>query len=264
VRTFSSASGLRPGFPGDGASCVESLRRTSFDSTDRGYFERSVTGPGTLRRRPLKRHNHKGFARLLLVETASARELLRMAFNDVPGRVFLDTCVVNFILDYGEQIHEGISLPDGVGERVVRDIEALYNIFLVGQRAMWQLAISPHTYQEVASTRDAHRRYHLQSWFADLWQHWRDVIHEENDLPTFADAEDIRVRVLASGVLDVLPDMADRVLVCDALVYRCDVFCTRDWTTVLQHRARLKDLPLEIVTPAEWWVKIRPYARLWA
>ena len=186
-----------------------------------------------------------------------------MDLRDIPGRIFLDTCVVNFILDYGEQIHDGTPAPVDAGERVVRDIEALHNIWLVGQRATWQLAISPHTYQEIAATHDARRRQRLQTWFANLWQYWRNIIHENDDLPSFVEAEDTRVRVLSSGSLDVLPDMADRVLVCEAIVYRCELFCTRDWTTILKHRTDLKELPLDIVTPAEWWIKIQPYARLW-
>ena len=76
-----------------------------------------------------------------------------MDLKDIPGRVFLDTCVVNFMLDYGEQIHDGAPVPVDASERMVRDIEALYNIMLVGQRAMWQLAISPHTYREIAARK---------------------------------------------------------------------------------------------------------------
>ena len=186
-----------------------------------------------------------------------------MDLQDVPGRIFLDTCVVNFILDHGEQIHDGAPLPVGTSKRVVRDIEAMYNIMLVGQRAMWQFAISPHTYQEIAATCDKRRRHQLETWFGDLWQYWLYVIHENDDLPSFVEAEDTRVRLLASGSLDVLSDMADRVLVCDAIVYRCELFCTRDWTTVLKHRDDLKGLPLSIVTPAEWWSRIQPYAQLW-
>ena len=186
-----------------------------------------------------------------------------MDLKDVPGRVFLDSCVVNFILDFGEQIHEGVPPPGDVKKRVIRDINALYNIFFVGQRAMWQLAISPHTYQEIKSTIDPYRRYHLETWFGDLWQYWRDIVHENDDLPSFIEAEDIRIRMLGSGVLDVLPDLADRILVCDAIVYRCELFCTRDWTTILKHRTELEQLPIKIVTPTEWWAKIHPYARLW-
>jgi hypothetical protein len=183
--------------------------------------------------------------------------------KDIPGRVFLDTCVVNFILNHGEEIHEGISPPANAGERVIRDINALYDIFFVGQRAMWQIAISPHTYQEITGTQDQHQRDQLERWFTDLWRYWRDVIHETDDFPGFIEAEDTRVAFLTSGILDVLPDLADRVLLCDAIVYRCALFCTRDWSTILKHRSRLKGLPLEIVTPTEWWAKIQPYASLW-
>ena len=185
-----------------------------------------------------------------------------MALRDVPGRVFLDTCLVNFMLDHGEQIHDGTA-PMGGSKHVLRDIEALRKIMIVGQRAMWQFALSPHTYQEIAATRNKARRYQLETWFADLWSHWLAVIRENDDLPTFIEAEETRVRTLASGSLDCLSDMADRVLICDAIVYRCDLFCTRDWTTILKHRSALKHLPLDVVTPAEWWTRIQPYARLW-
>ena len=183
--------------------------------------------------------------------------------QDVPRRVFLDTCVVNFMLDHGEQIYDGGSIPADANQRVARDIEAMSDIMFVGKRAMWQLAISPHTYQEIAATRDGGRRHRLDYWFEDLWQYWLGIIHENDDLPSFVEAEDTRVRLLGSGILDVLSDMADRVLVCDAVVYRCDVFCTRDWATILKHRDHLSELPLRIVTPVEWWSSIQPYARLW-
>jgi len=183
--------------------------------------------------------------------------------RDLPGRIFLDTCVVNFMLDYGEQIHDGTPIPVDTSDHIARDIEAMYNIMFVGQRAMWQLAISRHTYQEIVATRDGGRRHQLESWFEDLWQYWLGIIHENDDLPNFVEAEDVRVRLLGSGILDVLPDIADRVLVCDAVVYRCDVFCTQDRATILKHRDSLKGLPLSVVTPAEWWAQIRPYASLW-
>ena len=57
------------------------------------------------------------------------------------------------MLDYGQQIHDGATVPQVTG-RDSADIEALRNIFLIGQRAMWQLALSPHTYFEIACTRD--------------------------------------------------------------------------------------------------------------
>lgn len=183
--------------------------------------------------------------------------------GDIPRRVFLDTCVVNFMLDFGAQIHDGASLPP-VPAREAADIDALINLFTLGQRAMWQLAVSPYTYSEIACTRGEERLGHLHAWFQELWQYWRSTIEGNDDLPSFIEAEDIRVRTLISAYLSCLPDIADRVLISDALVYRCDLFCTRDWTTILKHRSELSGLPIEIVTPAEWWAKVRPYAGLWA
>jgi hypothetical protein len=76
-----------------------------------------------------------------------------------------------------------------------------------------------------------------------------------NNLPSFIEAEETRIQILSSGILDVLPDVADRVLLCDAVVYRCDCFCTFDKKTILKHREILKALPVEIMTPSEWWEK---------
>jgi hypothetical protein len=184
-------------------------------------------------------------------------------FEALPGRVFLDTCIVNLILDYGEQIHEGAAIEETVPPRMREDIEALRDIFATGQRAFWQLAISPLTYREVTVTKEPSRAYNLQRWFFDIWHYWRSFLHSAKDLPSFSEAEETRLRLLSSGVLDVLPDMADRVLLCDAVVYNCDAFCTRDWSTILRHREALRKLPLKIVRPSEWWAEIRPWAPLW-
>ncbi len=186
-----------------------------------------------------------------------------MNLNDLPGRVFLDTCVVNFLLEFSEQIHDGAGLPP-VSKREAADIKALRSLWVVGQRAMWQLAISPYTYSEIARTKDMEKLQELHMWFQKLWQYWRSTIEQDDNLPSFIEAEDIRVHTLIDVYLSCLPDVADRVLICDALVYRCDLFCTRDWTTVLKHRSELRELPIEIVTPSEWWEKVRPYAGLWA
>jgi len=180
-----------------------------------------------------------------------------------PRRVFLDTCVVNFILDYGECIHEAIQPDPSLAERVKTDIAALERVFSAAQRAFWQLAISPHTYREVVSTRDPARCHALQSWFFEIWTYWREFFHSDEGLPSFSEAEETRVSLLSSGVLDLLPDVTDRVLLIDAVVYGCNAFCTRDWSTVLKHRGELASLPLKIITPKEWWDSIHPWAGLY-
>ena len=187
----------------------------------------------------------------------------RSEWQEIPGRVFLDTCVVNLILDYGEQIHDSLAIPRDVSARVASDVEALRALFMVGQRASWQLAISPCTYKEVTETRHAERRRELERWFFEVWQYWQVFLESSPDIPNLADAEEIRLRLSASGALASLPDDNDRNLVCDAVVYRCDAFCTRDWRTILKFRQELASLPCRIVTPTEWWSAVRPWSGLW-
>jgi hypothetical protein len=187
-----------------------------------------------------------------------------VSLSDVPARVFLDTCVVNLILDYGPQIYEREAHSEGVSERIVLDCDALSGILMICQRATWELAISLYTYGEVLATTDVGRRKHLESWFFDLWGYWRSIVETDNSLPTFLQAEQERVELLASGKLDCLPDLQDRLLICDAIIYRCDAFCTRDWSSILKFRHKLVSLPITVISPAEWWSKVEPYAGLWA
>jgi len=183
--------------------------------------------------------------------------------DSIPGRVFLDTSSLNFILEHGECIFDGVQPSQNLSRRIFRDINAFYNMFFVGQRAVWQLAVSPFTYKEVIETQDPSKRYYLEHWFGEVWNYWLDIIKKDNNLPSFVEAENTKISLLSSGILDVLPDIEDRLLICDAIIYKCDCFCTRDWKTILRNRSHLKSLPVEIITPTEWWDMIEPYARLW-
>lgn len=185
------------------------------------------------------------------------------SFEGIPRRVFLDTCVVNLALDYGEQLHNGMPIPESVSPRMKNDIEALCGIFDTGQRAFWEFAISPYTYREVTATKDGVRAHELEQWLFEIWHYWREFLHSSQDLPTFSESEELRLLVLSSGTLDILPDFADRALICDALAYRCDAFCTRDYSTILKFRERIEELPLRIITPHEWWIQIKPWAHIW-
>ena len=185
------------------------------------------------------------------------------SFENIPRRVFLDTNVVNLALEYGEQIHNGADMPPIASDRLYADVIALQAIFDTGSRAFWQLAISPLTYREITRTEDPKKSKELQSWFFEIWDYWRQFLHSAHNLPSFSEAEEERLSLLSSGILEILPDIADRVLLSDAVVYRCDAFCTRDWSTILRHRDELKQLPLKILTPSEWWDLIKPWAAIW-
>lgn len=125
------------------------------------------------------------------------------------------------------------------------------------------MAVSPLTYEEVSQTADAQKRQHLGSWFVEIWEYWREILRNTENLPSFIEADDARVHYLLSGILDVLPDVADRVLICDAIAYQCDAFCTRDWGSLLKHREALEAIPLRILAPHEWWDMLRAWSALW-
>ena len=186
-----------------------------------------------------------------------------MEFKEIPGRAFIDTSSLNFILEFGDCIFDGVKPSHNLNERIIADIEAFYFIFLSGKRATWQLAVSPFTYKEVIETQDIIKRHYLENWFMEVWNYWLGIINENNDLPSFIEAEHTRIHLLTSDVLNVLIDIEDRLLICDAIVYKCDCFCTRDWNTILRKRDQLKSLPIKIVTPTDWWATIKPYAGLW-
>ena len=86
-----------------------------------------------------------------------------MKLEEIPGRAFLDTSTLNFILENGDYIFNGVSPPNSLRTRQFQDINAFFNIFLTGKRASWQLAVSPFTYKEVINTQDETKRHYLQS-----------------------------------------------------------------------------------------------------
>ena len=185
-----------------------------------------------------------------------------MKLEDVRGRVLLDTCLVNFVLDHGEQIHEGVAPASGTAERVAADIDALYNIFVMGRRAHWQLAVSPHAYHEVLRTANPQRRRQLEGWFQEIWQYLvrRDPpqrrladIHRSRAHPR----EHSRERSIERSTRPLRPRPHSR---CRRLQVR----------SVLHPRLvddpsspkRARRVAIEIVTPVEWWTRIQPYAAL--
>lgn len=60
---------------------------------------------------------------------------------DIPGRVLLDTNIVNFILDWGEAIHDGGDIPAHVSGRDAEDILALRDIWLADGETPKRFAI---------------------------------------------------------------------------------------------------------------------------
>jgi hypothetical protein len=187
-----------------------------------------------------------------------------MEYIQIPKRVFLDTSVLNFIFDYGEYIFDGLIPQESFKSHIIEDINALHNIFLTGKRASWQIAISHLTFEEISKTRCLDKRYHLKSWFYEVWSYWSEIYNNSKEELTYKDELYLKEYLLSKDFFKYFPDKEDRELICDAILFRCNYFCTRDWKSILKYRNKLESLPINIVTPMEWWRIIYPLAGLFA
>jgi hypothetical protein len=176
-------------------------------------------------------------------------------FWRIPSRVFLDTCVVNLMLDFSELLHNDVDIPRNLPAERQQDVEALCGICDTGVRALWCFTVSARTFRELKNTRLDERRHALLEWFAELW-HYQSEFSSPRPLSRSSFQK-------ARRSLTVLPDLADRNLLLDALRDGCQAFCTTDRRTILNRRNQLAGFPCRIITPSEWWSEIRPWAAVW-
>ncbi len=174
-------------------------------------------------------------------------------YDAVPGRIFLDTNVVNLLVDYSEQIFDQEPLPAIADRMLAEDVEALMHIFFVGRRANWSVMASRKTLHEIQNTPDRARRDRLRQFAIDL-------ISPEDEANAYASV--VGRRMIDAPFTDGLPDKADRELIGNAVGLDCDVFCTRDRRTIVRKRNYLRLLPIRVLTPLEWWRHVRPWAGL--
>jgi len=193
-----------------------------------------------------------------------------MKRNSGSRRVFLDTCTLNFIVDYQECIFMDATPPATLDPSDVKDIAALRHILSPKRQSLYELAVSPYTYAEVMRTRDEERQRILEDRLRPIWDHWISTLEQNGDLPTLPVVERFKVQLLILlDLYNALPEVPDRILLTDALLYGCDYFCTRDRRTILDLSHRPEGLLLvlqsncmianrrikapRIVSPAELW-----------
>lgn len=178
----------------------------------------------------------------------------RYPFEAIPRRVFLDTNVVNLMVKYSDQVFEQASLPNGLEQTRAHDVEALMHVFHLGGRAPWDIVASDKTLDEIGETVDAGVRARLRDYASGLVE-----LPDDNS----AYASSLGRRLIDAPLTAALPDASDRELIGNAIGLGCDVFCTCDRRTVVRKRQHLRLLPIRVLTPAEWWAHIKPWAGLW-
>lgn len=175
-----------------------------------------------------------------------------MAFGS--HRIFLDTSVVNLIVDHGEAIFDGYYDVSPTNNRINNNVYALYQLFLIGRRTPLEIIISPTTFKEVLNTSSPEKRAHLLNYSSEVWHYFTTLINENIELRE----RDILLseEYLSTRDFVHLPDPNDRRLIVEALFYKCDTFCTTDWRTMLKHRDKLTSIPIKLITPFEWWQQL--------
>lgn len=181
-------------------------------------------------------------------------------FEMIPRRVFLDTNVIDCLVKWSECIFENIDPPESLPHELESDILSLRHVFVVGSRALWDIVVSSGTIEELSNTRDAELRNQLVDYGVELvgYGSVNGTVEEDR-----AYARDFARRVGDSAFLEALPHAKDRELVAHAVALGCDCFCTRDLRSIHRKRHLLRQIPLRILTPNEWWLHIRPWAALW-
>jgi hypothetical protein len=179
----------------------------------------------------------------------------RFPFEAIPRRTFLDTNVINVLVKYSANVFEGKFISSDLDTTLAIDIEALMHVFYVGSRAEWELVCAPTTIRELMRTKDEGLRAELVE-YAELLVDGRH--HEDQRF-----AIDFARRFVDAPFGAALPDAADRELIGYAIGRGCDAFCTRDRATIVKKRGRLRQVTLQVITPAEWWAHIKPWVALW-
>ena len=178
----------------------------------------------------------------------------RYPFDQIPGRVFLDTSVINLIVKNGAAIFDAEEIDPETPLNQGREIEALIHLFAVEARAQWSILASSTSMIEVSRTPCEKMRSELQSYVCELIER----------LPVELDGEDTTSRgIVSTDVLGALPGQQDRELVSHAVALGCEAFVSTDMRTIISKRHRLPPLPLRILTPCEWWAHVKPWGQLW-
>ena len=206
-----------------------------------------------------------------LVEEIQSQDALTR-FRLIPGRIFLDTNVLQYVQDFGEYIFDNYRESEDCfqsgkktirkGERLFNEIVALHDFFINVNRAHFEFALSEAVYREVMDKKDSH----FLRWFHDVWDHWEAVVSEYEAGEAFsAEAEKRYQKALADKSLSGSLSQKDWKIVLDAIHYDCDALLTVDRFARDQNKKLyiFKSYKLMILMPSELMELIKPYQALW-
>jgi hypothetical protein len=177
-------------------------------------------------------------------------------FESLPGRIFLDSCTIQMLLQYAGYIFDGESIPDSDRIRQVPEgtakVKALRNIFVVNERAQFEWIVSHASVQELY-----HKSEPGDVWLRQMAQYSQLCL--ESDGPT-AESEALGAQLHEPkfGYLS----RKDRLLLRDAVILRCEAFLTVEGRLPRKASHVERELGIRILTPIVHWKMLRPWAML--
>jgi hypothetical protein len=185
-----------------------------------------------------------------------------MSFEQIPGRVYLDSSTLQTLQDYGEYIYDGgdvaqenkiWSIPNGA-----QNLEALRQIMLVGSRGSLQLALSRNSLKEVL---DRGSDNYLQ-WALDMLDYWEGCLaaYEDNG-SAFSGKGNLLSTKLQENQFGYL-STKDAILIRDAILLECDVFLTMERKLPRNATHLEQKLGIKVLQPIGYWDLLRPWAAL--
>lgn len=184
-----------------------------------------------------------------------AQDCHRYPLEQLPYRIFLDTNVINRLVQWGGQIFEFEPIPDDINPVLADDIEALRHVLQSLDRTNIELFASTKTLEELRNTPDDAHRQALVSYGIEFV---RDRMSDDDR----RFATDFGRWIVGSKFVSGLPDTADQELIGNAIALGCDTFCTSDRKSIIRKRDRLS-LPIRLLTPVEWWAHTKPWTGIW-
>ena len=193
-------------------------------------------------------------------------------FNSIPGRIFLDTNVLQYLQDFGEYIFDHYRESEAYfqaqkskikkGTRLFNEIEALHDFFIGINRAHFEFALSPAVYEEVSASGDER----FVQWFHDVWDHWEAVVSEYENREAFLESAEMNYKkaINDNSLLGSLSEK-DKEIVLDAIRFDCDALLTVDRFAKDQNKKMytFRNYGLMILIPVELMELIKPYQALW-
>ncbi|MBL6650541.1 MAG: hypothetical protein ISP49_03045 [Reyranella sp.] len=178
--------------------------------------------------------------------------------EQLPRRIFLDSCTAQTLRDYGAFIFEGEAIPDS--DRLFRvpggveKVEALRDIFQLNERAQFEWIVS---HASMVEANDKGDPGHLR-WVYDIARHSAACLALDGaSKESWAHAA--RLREPRFGYLG----KKDHVLLEEAVAFRCEVFLTMERRLPRNAEPIERELGIRILTPVTYWQMLRPWAALW-